>query len=246
MRTPTHRAVRSLVIHKPPIANAGGNREVCTGDIITFDGSKSLDPQGGALRYVWDFGDGTASDIVNPTKTYREAGVYPVTLTVRDSANLANSTHADRISVKVDQGPYADAGPDIEACAMSPIDFDASRSFDPNGTIKRYDWDFGDGKFASGEKPNHLYERPGDYRVFLKIEGQRLGRCDPYSTDEMSVRILQGPVVEIDARAAAPARHGNHLRRLRLAYAGRHDHRLALGFRRRRDRRGSDRQARLR
>ena len=200
----THRAVRSLVIHKPPIANAGGNREICTGDIITFDGSKSLDPQGGALRYVWDFGDGTASDIVNPTKTYREAGVYPVTLTVRDSANLANSTHADRISIKVDQGPYADAGPDIEACAMSPIDFDASRSFDPNGTIKRYDWDFGDGKFAIGEKPNHLYERPGDYRVFLKIEGQRIGRCDPYSTDEMSVRILQGPVVEIDARAAAP------------------------------------------
>ncbi|TSD87204.1 PKD domain-containing protein [Mycobacterium sp. KBS0706] len=198
------RIARSLVIHQPPIANAGGNREVCTGDAITFDGSKSLDPQGGALRYAWDFGDGTASDIVNPTKTYRKAGVYPVTLAVKDSANLPNSAHADRVSIKVDQGASANAGPDIEACAMSPVDFDASRSFDPNGTIKRYDWDFGDGKVAVGEKPSHAYERPGDYRVFLKIEGQRAGRCDPHSTDEMSVRILAGPVVKIDARNAAP------------------------------------------
>lgn len=204
LRNSVDQTARSLVIHQPPVADAGGNREVCTGDVITFDGSKSLDPQGGALRYAWDFGDGTASDIVNPTKTYRSGGVYPVTLSVRDSAGLANSADADRVSVKVDQGPSADAGPDIEACAMSPIDFDASRSFDPNGTIKRFDWDFGDGEFAIGEKPNHVYERPGDYRVFLKIEGQRVGQCDPHSTDEKSVRILQGPVVRIDARAAAP------------------------------------------
>jgi len=204
LRNSVDQVARSLIIHQPPVADAGGNRVVCTGDVITFDGSKSLDPQGGALRYAWDFGDGTTSDIVNPTKTYRSGGVYPVTLSVRDSANLANSVDADRVSVKVDQGPSADAGPDIEACAMSPIDFDASRSFDPNGTIKRYDWDFGDGKFAIGEKPNHVYERPGDYRAFLKIEGQRVGQCDPHSTDEMAVRILQGPVVRIDARAAAP------------------------------------------
>ena len=204
LRNSVDQTARSLVIHQPPVADAGGNRQVCTGDVIPFDGSKSLDPQGGALRYDWDFGDGTASDIVNPTKTYRSGGVYPVTLSVRDSAGLANSVDADRVSIKVDQGPSADAGPDIEACAMSPIDFDASRSFDPNGTIKRYDWDFGDGKFAIGEKPNHVYEHPGDYRAFLKIEGQRVGQCDPHSTDEMSVRILQGPVVRIDARAAAP------------------------------------------
>ncbi len=197
-------AARSLVIHQPPVADAGGNRQVCTGDVITFDGSKSLDPQGGALRYAWDFGDGTSSDIVNPTKTYRSGGVYPVTLSVRDSANLANSVDADRVSVKVDQGPSADAGPDIKACAMSSIEFDASRSFDPNGTIKRYDWDFGDGRFAIGEKPSHVYEQPGEYRVFLKIEGQRVGQCDPHSTDEMAVRIMQGPVVKIDARSAAP------------------------------------------
>lgn len=204
LRNSVAQAARSLVIHQPPVADAGGNRQVCTGDVITFDGSKSVDPQGGALRYAWDFGDGTTSGIVNPTKAYRSGGVYPVTLSVQDSAGLANSKDVDSVSVKVDQGPSADAGPDIEACAMSPIDFDASRSFDPNGTIKRYDWDFGDGKFAIGEKPNHVYEHPGDYRVFLKIEGQRLGQCDPHSTDEMSVRILQGPVVKIDARAAAP------------------------------------------
>jgi PKD repeat protein len=201
----TARAVKSVIIHKPPVADAGGNRQVCTGDIITFDGSKSQDPQGGNLRYAWDFGDGTAASLVNPTKVYRKGGVYPVTLKVEDASDLPNNAHSDRISVKVDQGPSADAGPDIEACAMTPVHLNGSKSFDPNGAIKRFDWDFGDGSFAVGEEPSHVYERPGQYRVFLKVEGEAAGRCDPYSTDEMTVRILPGPIAEIDARKQAPA-----------------------------------------
>lgn len=198
------RAATTLTIHKAPVAVAGDNRDVCTGEIITFDGSRSRDPQGGSLRYQWEFGDGTGAAIVNPTKIYRKAGVYPVTLRVQDASTLPNNSHTNRISVKVDQGPIAEAGPDIEACAMSSVTFSGARSFDPNGTIKRFDWDFGDGRFATGEQPTHVYERPGEYRAFLKVEGQAAGRCDPYSTDELMVRILPGPIARIDARRIAP------------------------------------------
>src|SRR5205823_5737672 len=36
------------------------------------------------------------------------------------------------------------------------------------------------------------------------VEGQAAGRCDPNSTDEITIRILPGPIAQIDAREAAP------------------------------------------
>jgi hypothetical protein len=51
------------------------------------------------------------------------------------------------------------------------IAFDASESFDPDGRIARYDWDFGDGNTApnGGPSPTHLYAQPGQYRVTVTV-----------------------------------------------------------------------------
>jgi hypothetical protein len=39
-------------------------------------------PAGSTLSYLWEFGDGTSSTTVNPTRTYAAAGLYNVCLTV--------------------------------------------------------------------------------------------------------------------------------------------------------------------
>ena len=82
------RASVTVTINGAPVADAGGNKDVCAGDVVVFDGSASSDPDGGLLRYRWDFGDGTSAELVNPTKTYDVGAVYPVTLTVRDEFGL--------------------------------------------------------------------------------------------------------------------------------------------------------------
>ena len=51
---------------------------------VVFSSAGSSDPEGGALTYSWNFGDGTTSTSANPTKTYTTNGTYNVTLTVRD------------------------------------------------------------------------------------------------------------------------------------------------------------------
>ncbi|MBZ9569722.1 PKD domain-containing protein, partial [Patescibacteria group bacterium] len=47
--------------------------------------------------------------------------------------------------------------------------FDASASFDPDGLIVSYDWNFGDGDTAGGVIVNHSYSASGNYTVTLTV-----------------------------------------------------------------------------
>jgi len=49
------------------------------------------------------------------------------------------------------------------------ISFDASASYDPDGSIVSYFWDFGDGFVASGEQVSHSYSDSGTYQVNLTV-----------------------------------------------------------------------------
>jgi DNA-binding beta-propeller fold protein YncE len=55
--------------------------------------------------------------------------------------------------------------------AGSATQFDASAAVDPDGSIVRYDWDFGDGSVLldGGPKPTHVYTKPGKYTVTLVV-----------------------------------------------------------------------------
>jgi PKD repeat protein len=204
LKNAASRAAVSVRINRPPVAVAGKNEQVCTGDIVVLDGSKSSDPEGGNLKYAWTFGDGTASDIVNPTKSYSKGGTYPVTLTVKDDSGLPNAAAASEMAVRVDQGPVARAGADLRACAKTEVAFDGSASTDIDGVVNSFAWDFGDGGFGGGEKPSHIFQKPGTYRVFLRIEGEKAGICSASSSDEVVATIIEGPVAAISAPAAAP------------------------------------------
>ncbi|MGW4111170.1 ThuA domain-containing protein [Actinosynnema sp. NPDC004786] len=75
-----------------PVARASADR--VSGPVpltVRFSSAGSSDPEGGALRYRWDFGDGATSTEANPTHTYTRAGNYSPTLTVTDPQNLTGT-----------------------------------------------------------------------------------------------------------------------------------------------------------
>lgn len=49
------------------------------------------------------------------------------------------------------------------------IPFHAIESFDPDGELQRYLWDFGDGETAEGVSVEHTYRKSGDYVVSLTV-----------------------------------------------------------------------------
>ena len=50
------------------------------------------DPNGDALNYLWNFGDGTSSTLQNPTHTYLTAGTFQVSVSVTDPTTGASTT----------------------------------------------------------------------------------------------------------------------------------------------------------
>jgi PKD repeat protein len=76
----------------PPTANAGADMSGVEGADVSFDGTASTDNVG-ITNYTWDFGDGATAYGSMPTHRFAVAGVYAVTLTVRDAAgNQAGDT----------------------------------------------------------------------------------------------------------------------------------------------------------
>ncbi len=191
-------------VNEPPIADAGKDKTVCSGKVVIFDGVGSLDPEGGVMKYHWDFGDGAIAEGVNPTKTYDKGGVWLVTLTVTDDSGLAGGdTDTDQITVTVIESPLADAGPDQAVCAGAIVQFDGTRSRDIDGLVNSYDWDFGDGTTGGGPTPMHVYAKADLYRVRLVITGDRMADCDNTEDDEMIVTVHAAPTPEFTCPVTA-------------------------------------------
>ena len=70
------------------------------------------------------------------------------------------------------------------------VQVDGTASFDPDGTITDYAWDFGNGDSASGSTANTSYSDPGEYTISLTVTDN--GGAIDQTTHSVSV---QGPPV---------------------------------------------------
>lgn len=165
-----------------PIAEAGGPYSGEVGETIGFIGTGSTDP-GGYIGYAyWDFGDGSpGSPFLNANHVYTNSGTYVATLFVKDDDNLTDTDTAEVSIVIGNQAPTADPGGPYLATTATPLRFDGSDSYDPDGRIVSYAWDFGDGGMSSGETPDHTYTIAGTYTVNLEVEDED-GATDIAST----------------------------------------------------------------
>jgi PKD repeat protein len=138
---------------------------------VTFtDNSTSHD---GLVTWEWDFNnDGeTDSTVQNPTYEYAEEGVYTVSLMVNESDGDSDSmTRVEYISViRVNNPPVADPNGPYTGMELVPLQFNGSGSYDPDGSIVSYLWDFGDGNNATEATPTHIYAQNGTYNVTLTV-----------------------------------------------------------------------------
>ncbi len=175
--------------NQPPVANAGADQTALVGETVSFDGSGSFDPDGTIVSYAWDFGDGATGTGETTTHAYSTAGTYTVTLTVTDDEGATGTDTASVIVTALNEPPVANAGPDQTALVDETVSFDGSGSYDPDGTIVSYAWDFGDGTTGTGETTTHAYSTAGIYTVTLTVtdDGGATG------TDTALITVTEAP-----------------------------------------------------
>jgi PKD repeat protein len=124
------------------------------------------------VSFAWDFGDGkggfgdgqgTVTKRNPPPYVYGAPGVYKIGLKV-EKPYVATSTDYYYQTVTVIQKPIAD----FQARQTAPLTVEfTDKSL---GFPTQWLWDFDNGSFSYDINPTHVFSKPGDYSVTLRIK----------------------------------------------------------------------------
>ena len=152
---------------------------------VAFDANASTDSDGTIVSYAWDFGDGTTGTGVTANHTYATAGAFTAQLIVTDDSTASDTFTVDIAvnALNLPPKPTFNATPLTGAPPLT-VQFDATLSNDPDGTIVSYAWDFGDGNTGTGVTVQHIYQNAGTFTAQLIVTD------DSTASDTASVDIV--------------------------------------------------------
>lgn len=152
----------------PPVANLRASEvSINAYEEVIFSAEESVDQDGEIIRYYWDFGDGTNDTGAVNEHIYGEGGNYTVVLIVTDNEG---KKAIQTITIHVNELPR----PEITIATQpayihEDVIFYANNSFDPDGFITSYYWDFGDGVNYTGMVAKHKYSERRNFNVTLTV-----------------------------------------------------------------------------
>lgn len=189
--------------NKKPIADITGPDTGYVNEYINFSAQYSYDPDGEITGYRWDFNNDGLFDTdwtedTLATYTYFIPGNYSVKLQVTDDDD---ATSTDLYVITILQGqqlPVAQANGPYVGLVYENITFSGGGSYDPDGTIVNYTWDFGDGTIGYGVESIRSYTISGLYNITLSVTDRdnltsnntTTAQITPYAPEEGKLPLL--------------------------------------------------------
>lgn len=153
-----------------------------------------------ATSYVWNFGDGNGSTLINPTKTYATSGTYKITLFATNSNGCVDSTSQTITLTNKPSAAFTVSS--TSQCLTSNSFVFASVS---TGNISSYFWNFGDGTNSSASNPTKIYNAQGVYNVTLTVTNAN--GCTDVATQV--VNVTGKPIISYTVNNASQCIIGN-------------------------------------
>lgn len=172
-------SVTTLILSEPsvdtsPIIRVFANPACGKAPFSSLFSYEQIDSEAKISSVLWDFGDGTSSLQQTINHTYLVAGQYRVELTVWAGEKYV--TDVINITVFDFSAPIVSISAD-DSCGKPPFTVSfTSNSYDIDGKIDTYLWDFGDGYTSSKQHSIHTYETSGVYYVWHTViddDGQK-------------------------------------------------------------------------
>lgn len=162
--TDTKTMVSYITIVPAPIVGFTGTDTAisCAPKTVVFTNSSNPNSSGNAT-YLWDFGDGSFSNQVNPSHTYTTSGTYNVSLVVTNGAGCTNVLNRSSY-VRVAPKPTSNFTATNNNSCSAPV----TATFTNTSTgATSYYWEFGDGGTSTAASPTHNYTTSGSFTVKL-------------------------------------------------------------------------------
>lgn len=131
---------------------------ICIGQTVTFQNNSSAAP----VSSFWDFGDGSTSGQINPTKTFLSGGTFQVKLI----NNYGNCIDSVTKSVNITNQPPVNFRANDSTSCKAPF---TVQFIDASPAANTWLWDFGDGTTSNLQSPSHTYTTSGSFTVSLSI-----------------------------------------------------------------------------
>ncbi|HEV8399275.1 MAG TPA: DNA/RNA non-specific endonuclease [Gemmatimonadales bacterium] len=164
-----------------PTASAGGPYAGIEGSAIGFTAAGSTDPDGDALSYAWDFGDGTGGTGTAPTHAYADNGTYTALVVVTDLYGAADTAEA---TVNVNNAPPVITSLTTPASPVAVgVPASIGVTFTDAGTADTHTLtvDWGDGTTSSST--SHAYASTGLFTVTATVQDDDGGADTRAATD---------------------------------------------------------------
>ncbi|WP_410506222.1 PKD domain-containing protein [Haloimpatiens sp. FM7315] len=102
---------------------------------------------------------------------------------------------SDDNAVKDNKAPFAKIKEIADVKEKEVINFSSGESYDEDGEIVSYLWDFGDNETSNEENPSHIYQNSGKYTVKLTVTDNK-NVSSSYSIDLVVKKEPEKPTVE--------------------------------------------------
>lgn len=151
------------ILPRPAANFTAANTTKCQPSLTVNFQDQSLN----AVSWLWDFGDGSTSNLQNPSHTYSNYGTFDVQLVVTNSSGCTDTLKKSSF-VKIIRPQIVITPASVRGCV--PYTYSPTANITTLDAVTSYSWDFGDGSPKDpSANPTHIYPTQGTYTVTLTI-----------------------------------------------------------------------------